>query len=295
MASGPMTITTADKHIGEVWPSAVIRAEEFSLVIAPRVYREWKFAGFGDVYHVPRIPNIEAATKAGGTDWTPTNYTDTEQTITINVHQVAGFEVEDITKLLTNTNLEMEMRKKIGYSLGRAGDVNLATLPQSFSQIVGTLGDELDYEDFVDAMQLIEEAGIEGTDDCTWVVSTACKFGMLKQDVFMSSLYSGGSGGRAVEQAKVGKLLGAPVLKSNLTRAPAGGQSESFLFYKQAMALIMAQEVKIVTEYRAKGLSMVVGGHQVYGYAEVDRYDEAPGNITASDKWAVLLRTVGAA
>ena len=292
MATGAMTTTTADKHIGEVWPKAVIRAEEFSLVIAPRVYREWKFAGYGDVYHVPRIPNIEAQTKTGGTDWTPYNYTDTEQTITINVHQVAGFEIEDITKLLANTNLEMEMRKKIGYSLGRAVDVNLATLPQSFSQIIGTLGDELDYEDFVDASQLIEETGISMGDGVTWMVSPAAKAGMLKQDVFISSLYSPG---RAVQNAKIGELLQAPVLVSNLLRAPAGGQSESFLFYKQAIALIMAQEVKMVTEYRAKGLSMVVGGHQVYGYAEVNRYDETPGNITAADKWAVLLKTVGAA
>ena len=294
MATGPMTVTTADKHIGEVWPKALIRAEEFSLVIAPRVYREWKFAGYGDVYHVPRIPNIEAQTKTGGTDWDPYNYTDTEQQINVNVHQVAGFEIEDITKLLSNTNLEMEMRKKIAYSLGRAVDVNLATLPQSFSQIIGTLGDELDYEDMVDASQLLDEAGIDMGDGVTWFVSPAAKAGFLKQDVFISSLYAG-SNGRAVEKAKIGDLLGAPVIKSNLLRAPAGGQSESFVAYKQAMALIMAQEVKVVTEYRAKGLSMVVGGHQVYGYAEVNRYAETPGNITASDAWAVLLRTVGAA
>ena len=51
MATGNMTLTTADKHIGEVWPRDVIRAEEFSLIIAPRVYRQWKFAGHGDVYH----------------------------------------------------------------------------------------------------------------------------------------------------------------------------------------------------------------------------------------------------
>src|SRR3990167_2163783 len=140
MASGNMTITTAAKDIGEVWPKAVIRAEEFKMVIAPRVYREWKFVGFGDVYHVARIPNLTANTKSASSDWTPETFTDTEQTITINVHQVAGFEIEDITKVLANNDLENEMRKKIGYSLGRAVDVNIATLPQSFSQTIGTLG-----------------------------------------------------------------------------------------------------------------------------------------------------------
>ena len=294
MASGEMTVTTADKHIGEVWPKAVIRAEEFSLVLAPRVYREWKFAGHGDVYHVPRIPNLEAATKTGGTDWTPTVYTDTEQTVTVNTHQVAGFDIEDTTKVLSNTNLEMEMRRKIGYSLGRALDVNIATLPQSFSQTIGTLGDELDYEDLVDAVQLLEEDGINMHDGVTWFISPAVKAGFMKMDIFINQLYQGNNG-RAVQTAKIGDVQGAPVLISNLLRAPAGGQSESFVAHKNAIALIMAQEVKIVTEYRALGLSMVVGGHQIYGYAEVNRYSEAPGNITATDNYAVLLNTVGAA
>ena len=48
MADGLMTTTTAANHIGEVWPKDVIRAQEFGLVIAPRVYRKWKFAGFGE-------------------------------------------------------------------------------------------------------------------------------------------------------------------------------------------------------------------------------------------------------
>ncbi len=291
MATGNMTTTTAEKHIGEVWPRDVIRAEEFSLVIAPRVYRQWKFAGYGDVYHIPRVPNIEAETKSASTSATMRTYTDTEQQITINVHQCAGFKIEDITKLLSNTDLETEMKRKIGYSLGRALDVNLATLPQNFSQIQGTLGVELTYDQLVTAWTYLANAGITLDDSCTWFFSPAAIAGFLKQDIFISQLYQGDNP-RAVQSAKVGKILGAPVLQSNLTRAPSAGQSESFLVYKQAMALIMAQEPKVVTEYIAADLANVVVGHQVYGYAEVDRYAETPGNVTATDTWAVLLRTI---
>ena len=292
MATGNMTITTAEKHIGEVWPGSVIRAEEFSLMIAPRVYRKWKFAGHGDVYHIPRIPNIEAETKSASTSVTMRNYTDTEQTITINVHQAAGFEIEDITKLLSNTDLAAEMKRKIGYSLGRALDVNLATLPQNFSQIIGTLGVELTYDNFVRAWQYLADAGIDLNDQCTFFLSPAAIAGLLKQDIFINAQYQGDSV-RAVKSATVGTVLGAPVVKTNLTRAPSAGQSESWLQYQQAIGLIMAQEPKIVTEYLAKELANVVVGHQVYGYAEVDRYEETPGNVTAGDNWAVLLRTIG--
>ena len=285
-----MTVTTAALHIDEVWPGDVIRAQEFNLIIAPRVYREWKFAGHGDVYHIPRIPNIEAETKSASTSVTMRTYTDTEQQITINVHQASGFKVEDITTLLSKTPVANEMKRKIGYALGRAVDVNLATLPQNFSQIIGTLGVELTYDNLVSAWALLAAAGVSLDDNCTWFLSPGAIAGFLKQEIFINQLYQGDR--RAVQSAKVGNTLGAPVLQTNLTRAPSAGQSESFLVYKQAMALIMAQEVKMVSEYIAADLADVVVGHQVYGYAEVDRYSEAPGNVTATDERAVLLRTI---
>lgn len=288
-----MTVTTAEKHIGEVWPGAVIRAEEFSLVIAPRVYRKWKSAGHGDVYHFPRVPNIETNTKAASTDWTPSAYTDTEQTLTINVHQVAGFLIEDIVKVLSNTDLEMEMRKKIGYSLGRSLDVNLATLPQSFSQSVGTLGVELTYDNFVRAWQYLADAGVDtNDDDVSIILSPAAIAGLMKTDIFINQLYNEGT--RAVQKAQIGKsILGGTFFKSNLTRAASAGQSDSFMMDRRAIGLIMAQSPRMVTEYQALKLGTVVGGHQIYGYVEVNRYAETPGNVTATDTWAVYLKTIG--
>lgn len=292
MATGNMTTTTAAVHIGEVWPQDVIRAEEFSLVIAPRVYRKWKFAGYGDVYHIPRVPNIEVETKSASTDATMRTYTDTEQTITINVHQVAGYQIEDITALLSNTDMALEMKKKIGYGLGRAVDVALANFAQNFSQIIGTLGVELTYDNLVRAWQYLADAGVDVSANCTWFFSPACIAGLLKQEIFISAMYQGANP-RGVQQAAIGNILGAPALQTNLTRAPSAGQSESWLMDQRAIALIMAQEPKIVTEYLAKSLSNVVVGHQVYGDAEIDRYAETAGSVTAGDAWAVLLRTIG--
>lgn len=292
MALGDMTVTTAAVHIGEVWPQDVIRAEEFALVIAPRVYRKWKFAGYGDVYHIPRIPNIETETKAANTLATARTYTDTEQTITVNIQQCASYEIEDITSLLSNTDLGMEMKRKIGYSLGRALDVNLAAFPQNFSQIIGTLGVELTYDNLVRAWQYLQDAGVDVSANCTWFFSPACMAGLLKQDIFINALYQG-TNPRGVQQAQIGNILGAPALQSNLTRAPSAGQSESFLMDQRAIGLIMAQEPKVVTEYRADMLANIVTGWQAYGDAEIDRYAETPGNITAGDAWAVLLRTIG--
>lgn len=269
----------------------MIRAQEFKLQIAPRVFREWKFAGFGDVYHVPRIPNLTASTKSAGSAWTPEALTDTEQTVTVNIHQVAGVEIESIAALLSKTNLRKEYQTKIGYALGRAVDVNLATLPQNFGTSEGVLGAPLVYEDLVDSWNDMAAAGIDLHDGCTWFLSPGAIAGLLKQEIFTSSLFQGDNP-KAVQDAFIGKILGAPVIMTNLTRAPSPGQSESFLLFKQSVALIMAQEPKMLIESIAKDIADVIGAHQIYGFAEVDRYDEAPGNVSATDNWMVLLNTV---
>lgn len=288
-----MTVTTEAAHIGEVWVGEVISAQEFALEIAPRVFRGWKYAGHGDVYHIPRIGNLTVASKAASTAWTPEALTDTEQTITVNIHQVAGFQLEDIAALLSNTDLKRAYQQKIGYALGRAVDVNLATLPQNFSQSVGDLGDDVFYDELTEAWQFLADAGISSAENCTWFFSPAAIRGLLKQDIILNEQYRSSGNQSAMEKAMVGTILAAPVVQTNLTRAPATGQSESFFTDQRAMALMMAQEPKIVTEYIAKELSWVCGGHQIYGFTEVNRYDEAPGSVSAVDEWAVRIDTVG--
>lgn len=286
-----MTVTTEANHIGEVWIDDVIRAQEFAFEFTPRVNRTWKHLGHGDVYHIPRIGNLTIATKSAGSAWTPEALTDTEQTLTINKHQVAGIQLEDIAALLSNTDVKAEYQKKIGYCLGRGVEVNLAALTASFSQIVGTLGVEVTYDNMLRAWQYLADGGTKLSDNCTWIFTPAAVAGLLKQDIIINAMYRGDSN-RAIENATVGTIFGAPVVQSNLVTQPSANQGECALFKKEAIALMMAQEPKMVTEYIAKELSWVVGSHQIYGYTEVDRYAEAQGNVTASDDWAVLIRTI---
>lgn len=291
MATGVMTPTTAAAHIGEVWVPDVIRAAEFSLEIAPRVYRGIAFKGYGDVYHIPRIPNIEVATKTPGTAWAPYVYTDTEQTITINIYQVSGFQIEDITAVLSNTDLGAEMKKSIGYSLGRAVDTNLANYAQNFSlTTTNAPGSDITWDDLTYAWSLLTSRGVSLADKCTWFFSTEACRSLLQQDIIVNAMYGGNEKSqRAIEAATIGRILGAPVVQSNLLRSPAAGQHDNFLIHERGLAIIYAQKIKMVSEYIAKELSWVVGGYQIYGTAEINRYDETPGNITATDNMQVLI------
>lgn len=291
MATGNQTTTTAAKHIDEVWVDGVIRAREFKLVIAPRVDRTWEFKGHGDIYHKVRIPNIETQSKSASTALDAYVYTDTEQTITINNHIACAIKHEDIAQVLSRNDVKSEMQKKMGYSLARKLDVDIAALAASFSQIVGTLGVELTYDNLLRAAQYLEEAGVDLADDCAWFFSPAQRAGLLKMDTFIHGSYVGESAARmAHESAVIGKFLGAPVVISPLITSPASGQHENFLAQKEGIALIMAQEPKTTTDRIGLDLADVIVMDEIYGLSEVDVYSEALGNITATDENLVLLR-----
>lgn len=290
MASGNITRTTANVHIGEVWPVEIIKAARFELLIQPRI-RTVNFpkGQVGDVIHIPRMPNFEVATKADNTAWTPFTYTDTEQQIVIDTWQVTGFLIEDPVSVLSNTAKQSEYTNALGYALGRAVDVKLAEHAQSFSTAVGTLGGVTTWAHLTDAYRAMVAWGND-MGKCTWFFSAEAHAAMLQQDVFINALYGGNARSEAaVTRGEVGKVLGAPFVVSLLLRQPAAGQHENFLVHKEGLAIAMPIKPTVVSEYEVEYLGYRVGAHQLYGTAEINRYSETPGNLTATDNMHVLI------
>ena len=52
----------------------------------------------------------------------------------------------------------------------------------------------------------------------------------------------------------------------------------------------MAQEPETVLDTIALDVADVIVQHQISGVAEIDRYSEAPGNITATDEGGVYIK-----
>lgn len=291
MANGPYTVTTAEKHIDEVWEVGTIDALEFECKLGNLVDKSWKFVGHGDVYHKPRFPNIAVQTKTADTDLTPTTYTDTEQTITINVHQACAIKVENIVSVLSRDDVKSHMSQKMGYALGRAVDVAIAALAQNFSQVVGTLGADPSYDDLLDVVGYLEDAGYIPSENCNLVISTQMRRAMMKIDQFIHSDYRGeGNAVKASTRGEIGTWQGLPIITHQFLRAPAAGQHESFAFHKESIAVIMAENQKTTVETIALAQSDVVVKANIYGLAEINRYSEAAGNITATDEGCVLFR-----
>ena len=293
MATGAQTVTTADKHIDTVWVDGVIRALEFKTVLSDHVDKSWDFVGHGDTYEKTRIPNIETQSKSASTALNATVYTDTSQQVSINNHIACAIKHEDIATLLSRNNVKDEMTKKMGYALARKVDVDIAALAASFSQVVGTLGVELTYDNLLRAVQHLEDTGYEMGSDVAWFFSTAQKSGLMKMDTFINNQYVGEAAAvKAHTKGSTGSFQGAPIIFSNLITAPASGQHENFLLHRETVALIMAQAPKTSLDRIALELSDIVVQDQIYGMSEITRYSEGAGNITATDEGAVLLRGV---
>lgn len=292
MASGNMTVTTADKHIPDVFMQGVLASEEFEIEIAPRVDRSWEWKGMGDTYRKARLPNIEVQTKSASSDLTAKAYTDTEQTISINTHQGVAIKVESIVKVLEQTDVAAEMQKKMGYGLARATDVNLSALFASFSQIVGTYGTELTFDNLLRAVQYEKESGYK-MPECAWFFSAAQELALHKMDSFTHASYRGEDLARASSvKGTIEFFMDAPMVVSNLLTSPASGQHDNALLHKKGIALIVALDNKLWTESIALSLAEVIAMEKIYGYSEIDKYSEAAGNITATDENVVLLKGV---
>lgn len=292
MANGNVTQFTEAAGIDEVFLMDVIRAREFETVIQKQVDRSWENGySHGDTFHKRRIPNIETQSKVASAALNATVYTDSDQALVIDSHIAAAIKVEDIAGVLSRTDTKSEMQKKMGYALARKVDVDLAALAQNFTQIVGTLGVELTWDNLVRARQYLADAGVSMMDDVCWVISPAQEAGFLKMDTFINANYVGEGGAvDAHTKATMGKLMGAPVLVSNLLRAPASGQHENVLMQKEGIALVFAQDPKTSTDRIALDLADVVVMDEIYGLNAIDTYSETPGNITPTDENVVLLR-----
>lgn len=287
-----MNVTTAGVHIPDVWVQGLLKAIEFEIELAPRVDRSWEFVGFGDTYRKQRIPNLTVETKSAGSDLTPKAYQDTEQTISINIHQGTAIACESIVDVLNKNDIAGAMQSQMGYALARATDVNIAALFASFSQIVGTLGVEITFDLLLRAVQYVRDAGFKMA-DCTLFFSPAQRIALHKMDSFTHASYRGEDNAKkSSEKGDIQMFMGAPIVESNLITAPAAGQHENGLVHKTGIALIVARETKIWTESIALGLKEVVAAEKIYGLSEVDRYSETPENITATDENLVLIRGV---
>ena len=285
-----VTVTTADKHIDEMWTPELNRAVELDIVIAALFDDRSKQLPHGDILHMPARHNLTANDKSAGSDATPESITETEQTFTVNTHKIVAQEIEDIVEVQSRYELRQEFTQAASYALARVMDVDCGALfDDNSTNTVGVLQSELTDDNLIQARKLLKDNAAP----MPWhmVVAPGTYSGFLKLDKFVNSLYSGEQSGRAVHQAQIGKIYGATAYESQLTVGTSPNSSGA-LWSEKHFFKIVQKAPKTDTWFSPLAKAWIVAADTIYGVFERAEAVEAAAGTTTSRLWGVRLQSV---
>ena len=295
MAINTTGITPAANFIPEVWASEVSDATKAHVGLADLVDRSYESdMKSGDIIHIQDRSHPSVRVKAEDTAATIANRTETQQNVTINREAYCRMLFEDIAELQSKYDLRSKYTADMGYSLMAyvEGDVTsgLASLPDDFSQLVGTLGSDPTTDNLIRAVQYLDDGDVpEG--DRFFYMSPPTHAALLKQDVFVSGDY-GPSG--AVSSGRISKpVYGATTHVSSLANGnpSAAGQSYSWFCHKRGVALILQQSPKVMPAWwNTDYFGWDVVTKMVYQFAERLIAPSTLGGGTSDDRFNVGVR-----
>ena len=287
--AGTLTVTQAACHIPELWSSETRDAVEATVVAAGLVDQDTVSAlkgGPGDTLNIPYISNPTASTKSANTNISlevigPSS-AEASQVFTVATHQYVAFGVENITDVQSKTNLRSKYTTKAGYVLAAATDTNLHTLPQSFSNTVGTLGVEPTFDNWLRASQYLDDANAP-EEDRFIIVRPATYYAMRKLDQFVNADYTASLGKMGTGRSRVGTIFGSvPVYKTTLVRAASAGQADNWYCHKRGV-YYCSQQLKSTSDWVIERDTTVVLMTHIYGYAEALQPPITAGGGAATD------------
>ena len=249
-------------------------------------YTQVLVGGPGDILQIPYISNPTANTKSANTNITleligPSS---AEAAFEFNVgtHQHVAFAVENILDVQAQTDFMAKYSGKAGYALAAAADTNLHSLPQSFSQTLGTLGVEPTDDNWLTAARQLDDANApESNRFC--IVRPATYYSFLKSDKYIRTDYIGpADAGKGVRDAYVGRLYGAPVYKTTLVRAAAAGQADNWYCHQDGV-YYCSQQMKTNSALVIERDADVFLATHIYGFEEALQPPITAGGGTATD------------
>lgn len=266
--------TTADVFIPEIWGRLAIVAREQALVFANLVNRRYESElSEGDILHVPSVTNLTAQTKTKASNAAVVFETQTETNtdITVATWEYVAISVESIVKVQGNRDMLKLYAGKMGYALGLAIDDVLAGRPDDFTNAVGTLAAELDYDfDILRAVQYLDDANADQRDR-VMVVSPAQAAGFLKLDKFIHNDYKMLHGESIAttnqEMSYVTSFLGMPIYKSTNVEGTNAAGHDNTMFQKEAIGLIVQMKPTAHSMYDINYLVDKVVLEQLHGSA----------------------------
>ena len=273
-AASFIDVDSATVFIPELWATGVLITREDQLVFANLVNRSYEAEmKVGDTLHVGSINNLSSRAKAANTAITYETVEEENTDITVGTHEYAAIAVEDIAVVQTNRDMMTAYSGKLGYALAQAIDDNLAALVDNFSQTVGALAAENEWDDFIRADQYLNDANVP-QDGRVIELSPAAQSGMLKWDRMLNDDYSfvhgGGRAETSLERSYRKTLLGVyPIYMTNNVEGTNAAGHDNGMFQKEAIALVMQMQPTVKHQYDIDFLTDKMAVENLYGFREM--------------------------
>lgn len=286
MASGNITVTTADNFIPELWSPDCRVATESNLVMAKLVNRQFEglISEYGDTVHVGDISNLSATAKAADTDVTFETITESKFDLVINKHYYAAFKLEDIVKIQSRVDLRSKYGEKVGYALAKQVDSDLLALYSGLSQTVGSGGVDITDANLRTAIQYLDDADAP-SGERSLVIKPSQMGVLLGLDHFVlassvgyqaasSPIVTGRLQGGSFDPSQVkgyfGQAYGVGIYVSTnvATSGTSPVSTHNLLFHRDAFALAMQEEIRTQAAYNIRSLATEVVADVLYGVGE---------------------------
>lgn len=218
MANTANITTTADQFLIDTWARKVEQTRTRDLIFrnlfTPASAYGAPPRGFQNMFitRTTALNSGAARTKTEGNDNTIVYdvNTDTSITLTIDQWKYQALEVEDFAQALTDFNIAELYLREIGEVIARDEDSFYAGFPDGFSQSVGALGVENTESEFLQAIQLLDDADVP-KDGRAWGLSPKAHSRLLAQNKFTSIDYVDSKG---VASGRIPALYNIPVFVS---------------------------------------------------------------------------------
>lgn len=284
-----MTATTMATYLPDVWSQLASIVYRTNVVIPDLVDRRWEPElppGRGDIVNVPLFGQNTSASKRttfgtlAALTWSA--LTDVQRQIAVNQMAYKGFVMPLEMNVQKMAMYDTLLTDGIGQACAIQVDSELAADTTNgfdgYSTVVGT-----DNIDITDDNILTCETNLNNANaPLEWrylVVSPASYGSMMKIDVLRNQMYRDSVGNLAGDKGAGyrGKVYTFDVYMSNNLEAGAAGKKNA-AFQREATALIMQQNLKIVEEISlsgssgtagAYGFAKIVAGYVVYGFLEM--------------------------
>ena len=288
-----VTETTGANFMPEHWAGEISDAVQAHIGLSDLVDRSFEAdATSGDIVRIQDMTNPSVRYKTAGSAGSYDSTQETQDVLTIGTHAYVAFLVENFLEVQSKYSIRKKMTAKMVYSLMAdvEGDLTsgLASLPNSFSQNVGTLGQDPATDDLVRAVQYLDDADVPDGDRF-YYMSPGAHAALLKQDVFISGDY-GQAGAVGTGRIK-GMVYGAtPHVSTLASNNPStAGQSYGWFCHKRGVALVIQQTPKVHTQWENLEIGWGVVTDVIFGFIVHLILPKATDSTSPNDNFNVSI------